>query len=75
MCDIFSFFEFKVRTCSFGKKNRTDQLISLYKMFLFYDDNENELHDHMITMITCKNVINQSIFQITVLLRITIKQF
>ena len=26
-----------------GKKPKTDQLISLYKIVLFYDDNVNEL--------------------------------
>ena len=43
MCDIFNFFELKVRTCSFGKKNKTDQSFSLQKTFLFYDDNVNQL--------------------------------
>ena len=31
MCDIFGFFEFNMRTCSFGKKNKTDQ-------WLYYDN-------------------------------------
>ena len=38
MCDIFSFFEVKVHTCSFGKEKPTDQSFSLQKIFLLYDD-------------------------------------
>ena len=36
MYDILSFFEFKMCTCSF-------QAFSLQKIFLFYDDNVNQL--------------------------------
>ena len=43
MCDIFSFFKLKVCTCSFGKKNKTDQSFSLLKIFLLYDDNGNQV--------------------------------
>ena len=51
MCDIFSFFESKVRTCPFGMRNKTGQLFFLQKIFLFHPDNVNEFRqltrDHM----------------------------
>ena len=51
MCDIFSFFEFKVRTYSFENKNKTDQLLSFKKIFLLYANNVIQLRsltkDHM----------------------------
>ena len=40
----FIFFEFKVCTCSFGKKNKTDQLFPFRKVTLFYDENVNWLN-------------------------------
>ena len=40
---IFSFFDFKLRTCSSGKKNKIDQSFSLWEIFSFYDDNVNQL--------------------------------
>ena len=42
MCEVFSFFEFKEHTYSFGEKNKTDQSFSLQKIFLFYDHNVNQ---------------------------------
>ena len=51
MCDIFSFFEFKVRTYSFENKNKIDQLFSFKKIFLLYANNVIQLRsltkDHM----------------------------
>ena len=64
MCDIFSFFEFCDIFSFFGRKTKaTDQSFSFLKIFLFHD---NKIE------ITCKN---QSIYQITVALKITFKQF
>ena len=55
----FSFLEFKVRTCSFEKKNKTDNRF-LYKIW-FYSRSHVKL-------------INQSIYQIMVVLKITLKR-
>ena len=44
MRDISSFFEFKGRTCSFGKKAKLTNRFIYKKIFLFYDDNVNQLN-------------------------------